>query len=56
MDSYPTMILEDRYGGSYSNGKWLVISKWTQEKLDLVDNGANGDDCSAMNFWFNPPA
>ena len=45
--TYPFMLREDRYGGSYSGGKWLA-------SFGLYDNAykeADGGDIEAMNFW-----
>jgi hypothetical protein len=58
---YPIAVVQDRYGGTYSGGEWLAISK-----ADKLENGAfriiralefgpHGDDGNAMDFWHEPP-
>lgn len=58
---YPIAIVEDRYSGVYSRGKWLAVNG-----ADTLDNGCyriirtleqgpHGDDTDAMIFWAEPP-
>jgi hypothetical protein len=58
---HPVAILEDRYGGVYSDGKWLAVSG--ADTLDngcyrivrMLEHGPHGDDGDAMVFWADPP-
>lgn len=61
---WPIAIVEDRYGGTYSLGRWLGIAcaskpcgeGSTVSRLDYVQSdGPYGGDCEAMMFWSNPP-
>ncbi|MBO9715197.1 hypothetical protein [Sphingomonas sp.] len=62
-DLYPVAILEDRYGGGYSGGKWIAVACADEgfglEPLSRVDwmlqNGPHGNDLDAAGFWSNPP-
>jgi hypothetical protein len=60
-DYWPVVILQDRYGGTYSRGKWLALAS-----ADGLENGAYrivrcleagpfGDDTEAIAFWAEPP-
>lgn len=46
---YPVTIVSDRYGGTYSNGKWLAF------QLDPADipEEVGGSDPEEMIFWDN---
>jgi hypothetical protein len=50
-DLYPVTIVKDRYGGSYSRGKWLAynLDEDIVAKLDPLPHG--DDDVSMNNFW-----
>ncbi|HVV94604.1 MAG TPA: hypothetical protein VHD15_14420 [Hyphomicrobiales bacterium] len=61
-DHYPIAIIEDRYGGCYSGGRWLAIAG-----ADYLENGAyrivrcleqgpHGDDSEAQDYWADPPS
>lgn len=58
---YPIMVIEDRYGGGYSGGKWIAIADSTRMEngryriIDVLESGANGGDGDAMAFWCEPP-
>lgn len=60
-DLYPIAVVEDRYGGVYSKGKWLAIAE--SNKLETgayrivrcLDGGPHGDDTDAAMFWSDPP-
>lgn len=49
--SYPTTIINDRYGGTYSGGQWLAFP------LDYYDvpEEIDGEDIECMMFWDNVP-
>jgi hypothetical protein len=57
----PIVVLQDRYGGTYSGGKRLAISK--ADKLEngalriirVLEFGPYGDDGDAMDFWHDLP-
>ncbi len=44
---YPVTIIQDRYGGTYSGGKWLAFN------LDAEDipQGVSGSDYPCADFW-----
>lgn len=44
-DPYPFAVVHDRYGGTYSRGKFTCW--WGIEVVDA----AQADDCSASAFW-----
>ena len=44
---YPLTITSDRYGGTYSGGKFTA---WHLDP-DAVPEGINGDDCGCYSFW-----
>jgi hypothetical protein len=60
-DQYPVAVIEDRYAGTYSGGRWLAISQ--ANKLEngafrivrCLEMGPHGDDGDAMEFWADPP-
>lgn len=61
--TYPIAIIEDRYTGTYSGGKWLAIATADTSFGGCVsrigyclDEGPHGDDCEAMDFWSDAPA
>ena len=46
-DCYPITIVADRYGGTYSGGKWLAFNTdYHKLPVDL-----DGDDIACANFW-----
>lgn len=60
---YPIAIVEDRYGGVYSGGKWIAIADHTESyseedddlnRYEAVMAIANGGDGDADDFWRNP--
>lgn len=59
---YPIAVFEDRYGGIYSQGRWLAVSQADTPlgRINragwLLDNGPFGGDVEAMEFWEVPPA
>jgi len=59
---YPIAVFEDRYQGTYSQGRWLAVSQAdtpvgrVNRAGWLLDNGPFGDDVEAMEFWCAPPA
>lgn len=60
-ESYPVAIIEDRYGGAYSRGKWLAVA-FADLDYDgetrasfVLTNGPSGSDGEAMCFWLDPP-
>lgn len=65
--TYPIMLVQDRYRGTYSGGDWIAIAE-ADKPCGLVQDaatsrcgylvshsGAIGDDVSAMAFWADPP-
>ena len=64
LDKFPVAIVEDRYGGGYSGGRWLAVACADalhpgMTRIDFVlgrfSDGPGGDDGAAMGFWFDPP-
>lgn len=67
-DLYPIAIIEDRYAGVYSGGKWLAIAEHDDilpaglggasiTRLAWISvGGPGGSDPEAREFWANPPA
>lgn len=60
--TYPIAIIEDRYTGAYSGGKWLAISEadtahggYLSRASLCLEEGPHGDDGEAMDFWRDPP-
>ena len=46
-DLYPITIVEDRYNGTYSGGKWIAFNCYPwQVPEDIFD-----DDVSCCEFW-----
>jgi hypothetical protein len=60
-ESFPITLIEDRYGGVYSGGKWLAIA--CADRLEngayrivrCLEEGPHGDDTDAVVFWADPP-
>ena len=50
--TWPCHIIEDRYGGAYSGGKWVAISPAVGSRLSSVENIVYGDDSTAADFQF----
>jgi hypothetical protein len=44
---YPVTIIQDRYTGTYSGGRWLAFNL---DPVDLPD-GPFSDDVTCFNFW-----
>lgn len=62
-DHGPIALIEDRYFGTYSKGRWLAVSEadlpfegTTRAGYVLGEDGPHGQDCDAMVFWMDPPA
>ncbi len=59
--AYPIIILQDRYSGTYSNGKWIAIAVGNQMEngayriIRCLEDGPSGDDTDAQWFWSEPP-
>ena len=59
---FPVAVIQDRYGGVYSGGRWLAIN--AADKLDngsyriirCLEGGPHGDDVEAQDFWSTPPS
>lgn len=59
----PIAVVEDRYGGIYSGGRWLAIAAADTFENGLVrvafcveeGSGPSGDDGDAMDFWKDAP-
>lgn len=45
---WPFMLFEDRYGGTYSGGKWVATFGIDPS---VVESGPMGEDTDAMWFW-----
>ena len=65
METYPIAIVQDRYTGVYSGGRWLAIACATdivdgnQTRVDFClvsDDGPSGSDVEAGSFWIDPPS
>jgi hypothetical protein len=41
------IIISDRYGGTYSGGKYIA---W-ECNIEELPKDQEGDDCTCMNFW-----
>lgn len=59
---WPVAIIEDRYNGAYSGGRWLAIAEadmpetgYTNRAAMVLEDGPHGDDTDAMLFWSDPP-
>lgn len=62
MNTFPIAIIEDRYTGAYSGGRWLAIAmadvsegQHSTRVSAMLAEGPFGQDCDAMDFWENPP-
>ena len=61
-EHYPIAVIEDRYGGVYSGGKWLAIScadhleNGAYRIVRCLEDGPHRDDSDAAVFWSNPPS
>jgi hypothetical protein len=64
--AFPIAIVEDRYGGTYSGGKWIAIARAADPEtggavLRLLNSAPDeepspwGGDDDALNYWDNPP-
>lgn len=62
--THPIAVVEDRYSGTYSGGRWLAIAAadafengHTRIALCVEDGpGPSGQDGDARDFWSEPPA
>lgn len=60
-ETYPIIVLQDRYRGTYSGGPWLAISvadrleNGAYRVIRCLEGGPSGDDLEAQDFWANPP-
>lgn len=58
---YPIVIMEDRYTGAYSGGRWIAIAKADEltgkvTRLALCfKDGPSGGDPIALRFWDDAP-
>lgn len=53
-------VIEDRYDGAYSTGRWLAVAGETEQIIRqrlawVVAHGPGGDDREAAEFWVDPP-
>jgi len=62
--AWPIVIVQDRYGGTYSGGGWLAIAKADEVEPHAygmsriaccLNAGPHGSDTAAMAFWLFPP-
>lgn len=55
--AYPTALLQDRYGGTYSGGLWIAVAEGDRHGEVLRDfisrSGGWGDDRDAADFWWS---
>ena len=58
---YPIVVVEDRYGGCYSHGRWFAIAE-ADKPLEgisrvnwVMENGAGSNDVTCGIFWADPP-
>jgi len=49
LDIYPCTIINDRYGGIYSDAQWLAFYC----DHDQVPEAVNGGDVEEMEFWWS---
>lgn len=62
LEHFPICVLEDRYGGVYSGGPWLAISRADHLEngayriVRCLEHGPHGDDSDAADFWADPPS
>lgn len=65
METYPIAIVQDRYTGVCSGGRWLAIASATDllgdgmTRVDFClgsDDGPSGSDLDAGLFWIDPPS
>ncbi len=58
---FPIVVIEDRYNGTYSRGRWIAIA--CADKLEngayrvvrVMEGGPHGSDPEAREFWDDPP-
>jgi hypothetical protein len=62
IQNYPVVIIEDRYGGCYSHGKWIAIAQAfdcatsldeSTCYFDIVRENALADDVTTSNWWYD---
>lgn len=60
-DLYPIVVVEDRYQGVYSQGRWWAVAN-ADMPLEgatriawLMENGPSRDDVTAAVFWGHAP-
>ncbi|WP_205168882.1 hypothetical protein [Burkholderia sp. LMG 13014] len=60
MEMSPITLIEDRYSGAYSRGKWIAVAEHNEEYLPGIDrlhfvldhdDGPFSDDLDAQTFW-----
>ena len=50
--AWPILLLEDRYMGTYSGGKWIAIANGDQDgRFAMVLRGAHDSDPDCVDFW-----
>jgi hypothetical protein len=60
--TYPVMVLQDRYGGTYSGGRWIAISvadrleNGAYRAIRCLEAGPSDSDIEAQEFWTEPPS
>src|SRR3990167_6714134 len=64
VDIYPVAIIEDRYSGVHSGGKWLAIAEadasWHGSAPEsraqfCIEAGPSSGNSDARKFWASPP-
>lgn len=62
ISAFSVEFFEDRYGGVYSRGQWIAYLPVGESPSEvgrsgwLRDNGPNGCDLEAAEFWGDPPS
>lgn len=58
---HPVAVFADRYGGVYSGGRWLAVSRaddlfqGEMRATWVLGHGPSSDDIEAAEFWDGPP-
>lgn len=56
MKHFPIAIIEDRYTGAYSEGRWLAVTQYDlSTRSSELNDGPFGDDTEASTFWAAQP-
>lgn len=56
VDLYPVIVVQDRYSGVYSGGKWWAVARADERLQEVIWNFPAFDgDTECHNFWLDPP-